>query len=98
MEGVIIHNIEDDVEHFYTIDGADGQKVIQYMMDNLGDGYDYPGILGYLFRMPWQKKTRWFCSELVAEALNTSGEIYFPSPKNVSPEDIIRHPKARRVC
>lgn len=46
----------------------------EFMQSQLGKPYDFLGILGFVFRATrLQRKTKWFCSELVAEAYATAG-------------------------
>lgn len=49
------------------------QAANAWLMDQGGKGYDWTAILGFLFRRNWQDEGRWFCSELVAAALDHAG-------------------------
>lgn len=43
----------------------------------IGKGYDWTAIIGFVFRRPWGKRNRWFCSELVESALIVGGRRRF---------------------
>jgi uncharacterized protein YycO len=46
----------------------------EFLMAQVGKKYDFAGILGFIFRATHlQRKQKWFCSELVAEAYATAG-------------------------
>ena len=44
--------------------------VEDWLISQLGKGYDYRGVLRFLTRRQGTNPDRWFCSELVAEACN----------------------------
>lgn len=48
----------------------------------LGKKYDWTAIIGFVFRRPWGKKGRWFCSELVESALIVGGRRRFREDLN----------------
>lgn len=49
-----------------------------YMRSQIGKPYDHTGILAFVVGRDWQSPDSWFCSELVAAALEQCG--YFPFP------------------
>lgn len=51
---------------------VDSKNAATFMATQVGKGYDYLGILGFI--LPWkpQVKSKWYCSELVAAALGMS--------------------------
>jgi uncharacterized protein YycO len=64
------------VDIFYvTSEQAFQTEIIrQFLKDQVGKKYDFAGILGFIFRATrLQRKQKWFCSELVAEAYATAG-------------------------
>lgn len=44
----------------------------RYLNDQVGKPYDKPAILGFVFGRDWRQEDSWFCSELVARALEVS--------------------------
>ena len=48
---------------------ADAGRVRQWFERRAGQGYDVPGLLGFVWRRTRAAPHRWFCSEAVAAAL-----------------------------
>jgi hypothetical protein len=42
---------------------------VKFLDAQVGKGYDFGAVIALPFREPWQSKSRWFCSEIVAAAL-----------------------------
>jgi uncharacterized protein YycO len=49
------------------------QKIHEFLEGELGCGYDYWGIWGFVSRQPRRSNKKWFCSELVAAAFEEAG-------------------------
>ena len=67
-----------------------GQQEIyeRFLKRQVGEKYDFQAVFRFLSRVPASKNNKWFCSELVAAALNSAGlpplaRIY---PAEVSPK------------
>ena len=57
-----------------------GHDLQVYFELKKGAKYDYLGILfSQIFAIHWQQKSKWFCSELISEALG------YPAPESFSP-------------
>jgi len=66
-----------------------GQKAVTWLEKQLGKRYDYLAVIAFPFRRNWQKENRWFCSELVAEALILGGYKVRRVPSSrVTPRDV----------
>jgi hypothetical protein len=63
---------------FIEVDG-DEAKARQWFEDHAGQGFDYLGLLGFVWRRSTQVKARFFCSESVAAALG------FDEPHRMDP-------------
>jgi uncharacterized protein YycO len=77
------------------------EKVIAAARQELGQPYDWLGILGLGLHRDWQEDDRWFCSELVSWAFRAAGQPLF-DPKvtaRVTPQHLwmLPHPKERLV-
>ena len=57
----------------YPVWGVNVEKVRKFALETEKDGYDWPGILGFLVRKNTQSQKRWFCSEWVLAALRQGG-------------------------
>ena len=53
-----------------------------------GKGYDFMALLGGLIRRNWQDPNKWFCSELIAWALQEAGVICVRNVNRVSPREL----------
>lgn len=61
-----------DIDFFVVTGVYNNTRAVEFLDAQLGAGYDWFGILRFLPR--WRKSNdRWFCSELVFEALRRSG-------------------------
>lgn len=59
----------------FAIELTDEQhaSVEKFLAEQLGQKYDWLGILGFLTRKRMESHDAWFCSELIAAALNQAG-------------------------
>ncbi len=58
------------------------------MESQKGKDYDFTALLGWLVRRNWQDPEKWFCSELVAWALQEAGVICVRNINRVSPREL----------
>lgn len=49
----------------------------RFLISQLGKKYDWTAIVGFVFREPWARAGRWFCSELVEAACIAGGRRRF---------------------
>lgn len=78
----------------YAIAKVDvSDKAIDYAISQLGKKYDYSAILGFPTRSDIENQNKWFCSELVAWAIERSGTDLFNEPiSRITPRDLAIHP------
>jgi hypothetical protein len=65
----------------------------EFVRSQLGKPYDKESILAFVTGRDWREPDSWFCSELVARALEVSGYFLFPlaSPANkVTPSELVQ--------
>jgi uncharacterized protein YycO len=55
------------------VDVPDKAAAVSFLRDQLGKRYDFGALLALPFRKNWHTRDRWFCSELVAAALEQGG-------------------------
>jgi hypothetical protein len=61
----------------------------RFLEGEVGKEYDLSAIIALPFRKSWQRGDKWFCSELVAEALIRAGHKEFRIPSSrVTPRDL----------
>ena len=81
----------------YSVKVSEAQKELIeiFLKDQLGKKYDWLGILGFPLRN-WrlERKTRWFCSELVFTAFQRAGVELLKNthPSEVSPRLFLKSP------
>lgn len=70
-------------------------QIHKYMRDRIGKPYDWGGVFGVFFKQTrWQDHDKWFCSELIAAALQSAGIQLFKKPDfRVVPKHLARHPR-----
>lgn len=58
----------------------------EWLVRQIGAGYDYLAIFGRMFRRSWQSEGRWHCQELVEGYLRAAGRQRFrDSPAHITP-------------
>jgi uncharacterized protein YycO len=63
-----------------------------YLQTQIGKPYDHSAILGFALNRDWREADSWFCSELVAAALEQAGYFSFAlaAPANkITPADLL---------
>jgi hypothetical protein len=69
----------------------------RFACDQVGAGYDYLGVLGFVARRDvWQRPAKWFCSELAAAAFARGGvDLLAPTRPfhRIAPGDIAASPR-----
>lgn len=87
-KGVIQHTSSPRDQKFMMLD-VNRDLVVGFMQEQLGKEYDYWGIFGLAINANVDEKTKWFCSELVGEAIKFADKtkISIPSYK-LTPRDI----------
>lgn len=66
------------------------RELLAFLNRQVGKPYDWFAILALPFRESWHRRNKWFCSELVAEALSAGGSNAVPRLKSyrVTPRDL----------
>jgi uncharacterized protein YycO len=65
-----------------------------FLRDKIGDKYDWLAYLGFMFNsMSYEKKDKWFCSELIYKALQYAGVHLYQNLDSwkVMPRDLYIH-------
>jgi uncharacterized protein YycO len=79
--GVRIKKLKDwrDIDAFAVpgMTTAQWDDAIEFAIGQVGKGYDYLGVLRFVSRRPSPENERWFCSELVFDALRHAGVDLF---------------------
>jgi hypothetical protein len=65
-------------------------EALQWALTQAGKPYDFSAICGIAFDRDWRGSRRWFCSELIAAALEVVG-----SPLLNLSANVFAHPAAR---
>lgn len=73
------------------------RQAIAFAESRLGCGYDWRNVLRFVTRIPGRENRRWFCSELVHEAVASSfGRLLIKKSCEVDPGDLPASPLLRR--
>ncbi|KAB7661947.1 hypothetical protein [Bacillus sp. B1-b2] len=74
------------------------EKIKKMEEDKRHYRYNLIGLLFILFRIPYNRKNAYFCSQFVASILNESGVIYFEKPLSLmTPYDLLDDYKMQRI-
>lgn len=76
--------------HPVAVSVSDPSYLLAYLNSQVGKPYDWAAIVALPFRKSWHHQDKWFCSELVAEALIAGGSDAIPRLKShrVTPRDL----------
>ena len=73
------------------------RRALEFAESRLGCGYDWRNIFRFVTRIPGRENRRWFCSELVHEAIASSfGRLLIKRSCEVDPGDLPASPLVRR--
>lgn len=64
------------------------EVVLAAVRRQVGKPYDYAGVLGIWFRRNWENTDRWFCSELVAWAIEHTRSLFRGHISRITPRDL----------
>ena len=67
-------------------------KFLDFLHDQLGKPYDKTAIIAFAVGRNWREQDSWFCSELIAAALEAC--LWFPAPlsdvtNHITPRDLL---------
>ncbi|MDX1532664.1 MAG: hypothetical protein R3230_00500 [Nitrosopumilaceae archaeon] len=72
-----------------NLEGLDESAAKKFLDKQLGKPYDWLALVALPFRKSWQSSKRWFCSELVSQALIHAGVREFKiDPWRITPRDL----------
>lgn len=76
--------------HWVSIEiPGDERAACDALRTQIGKGYDWGFLFGFLFRRNWQDANRWGCSEAVAWAVEQSGRRLFRAGAHrITPRDL----------
>lgn len=91
--GVINTKLDDfmaDASRYAVVEfEANAWQVIQAARSQLGKPYDLLGCAGIYFHRSWQDDDAWFCSELVAWALEQGGcDLFRLDARRITPQHL----------
>ena len=74
-------------QKFMTLD-VPADPVFDFLASQISKPYDYFGVFSIGFRRDWQEPDKWFCSELVAAAINNSEPRFSIEARKITPRDV----------
>jgi hypothetical protein len=96
--GVNFNTLRVDYCEFYEMEVKDKAKIEFWLLSQRGKAYDWMAILAMPFRRNWQDPSDWFCSELIATALEQDTPmINEPNKYRVTPRDLLLSPFLKKV-
>lgn len=69
--GELLH--EASAVEWVDVDVPDEAAGMRFLADQLGRGYDWTALVGFVMRADWASVQRWFCSELAAAGIQAAG-------------------------
>lgn len=88
---VEIYSVEGETEEY--------RQIIRHFLKNqIGAKYDFAGIIGFIIRKNIQRKNKWFCSELIAQAYQNANLPILNLPSNkIYPGMLVASPRLRLI-
>jgi hypothetical protein len=69
--------------------GDERLRFTNFLSKQIGKPYDWRAIVGFAFNRNWRHPDSWFCSELIAAALEHANIVRFATPANrITPNDL----------
>jgi uncharacterized protein YycO len=107
--GGVMHNAspftlhgEDAHVDLFELKGLTGRQrdaVETFLQNQVGSGYDWFGVIRFMSGVNRNNEARWFCSELVAEALQFAGRpVLQAEPWKISPSTLAWSTDLRMVA
>jgi uncharacterized protein YycO len=96
--GVDYNSDKNDIEQWYELEVPQKIIVENFILKQRGKPYDYMGIVGFLFNRTWQEDDKWFCSELIAAAIEYSGlPLFNKRVSRITPRDLYTHHLLKKI-
>ena len=79
-----------DERNYESIEIDINENVLKFIEERIGVRYDYSAIVGFILRRDdWHNERAWFCSELIASALEYSDlKITSRKTNRIAPDDL----------
>lgn len=95
--GVDYNSNKSDYEEYYEMEVNDKTKIDAFLLQQRGKPYDWKAIFGMPFSRSWNDSSSWFCSELIAAAINQDTLLYNESVHRITPRDLYIHPMMKKM-
>ena len=97
--GVNYNTDSNDVEVMCEVEVESKKLVENFLLSQQGKPYDLTAIFGFIFSRDWQEKDQWFCSELIAAAIQngSSKPLYNTRLNRITPRDLFIHPSVKEI-
>lgn len=96
--GVDFNKLDFKRTEFYEIDVPNPKAFEDFLFSQRGKAYDWMAIISLVARRPWQRDKKWFCSELLAAALEKGGtKLFNEKHARITPRDLYINAKFRRI-
>lgn len=77
---LVPHTPGTEIDAFHILGDFDPETLLAEMRSEVGKGYDFTGIFGFISRRRSEKPDRWFCSELIFAKLARAGCLALNAP------------------
>lgn len=96
--GVDYNDVEFDYVEYYEVDVPKPEELEKFLLEQRHKSYDWMAILSIVFRNQWQRDKKWFCSELIAAALEAGGiRIFNERHYRITPRDLYINVKFKKI-
>lgn len=84
---------------YYELEVVNKIELEKFLYSQSGKPYDWKAIFGFIFRKNWSSDDKWFCSELIAAAVEVGGIKLFKNTTmdRITPRDLYTNPLLKKV-
>jgi uncharacterized protein YycO len=92
--GVCIREPEADAGRVEVYQADIPDWALAYATSQVGQPYDWAGVLGWVVHRDWQEADSWFCSELIAWSCQSAGHPLVRADRawRITPRDLLLSP------
>ena len=75
------------------VNNVDAVQVVSALRSQVGRAYDWSGVISIPIHRDWHSRDKWFCSELIAWAVERTGiQIIRKQSNRITPQDLLDSP------
>jgi hypothetical protein len=86
-----------EIEEYFEMEVTDKKVIEKFLFQQINRPYDWKAIFGMPLRRNWQEEDNWFCSELIAAAIQCDTKLFNEDISRITPRDLYINPLLKKV-